>query len=152
MVGNVIGFKPVSDRLCSLRLKGKFFNISFINIHAPTEDADDSTKEAFYDELERIYDEAPKHDIKIVLGDFNAKIGKEPVFRPIGIRLVDFASICSTKFQHKNIHKVTWISPDGNTQNQIDHILIDKRHGSDILDVRNFRGANADSDHVLVKT
>uniref|UniRef100_A0A2C9LZR5 Endonuclease/exonuclease/phosphatase domain-containing protein n=1 Tax=Biomphalaria glabrata TaxID=6526 RepID=A0A2C9LZR5_BIOGL len=119
MVGNVIGFKPVSDRLSSLRLKGKFFNISFINVHALTEDEEDNTKEAFYDGLERIYDETPKHDIKIVLEDFNAKIGKEPAFRPTlgkeslheetnnnGIRLVDFASgkgisIC-TKFQHKN--------------------------------------------------
>uniref|UniRef100_A0A2C9KQI7 Endonuclease/exonuclease/phosphatase domain-containing protein n=1 Tax=Biomphalaria glabrata TaxID=6526 RepID=A0A2C9KQI7_BIOGL len=105
MAGNVIGFKPVSDRFCSLRLRRKFFNILFINVHTPTEDADDNTKEAFYDGLERIYDEAPKHDIKIVLEYFNAKIGKESAFIPIigqeslheetnnnGIRLVDFAS------------------------------------------------------------
>uniref|UniRef100_A0A2C9KJ60 Uncharacterized protein n=1 Tax=Biomphalaria glabrata TaxID=6526 RepID=A0A2C9KJ60_BIOGL len=104
MVGNIIGFKPASDRLCSIRLRGKFFNISFINVHAPTEDADENAKEAIYDGLETNYDEAPKHDIKIVL-DFNSKIGKEPAFRPtIGkeslheettincIRLVDFAS------------------------------------------------------------
>lgn len=42
-------------------------------------------------------------------------------------------SISSTKFQHKNIYNLTWISPKGKTQHQGDHILMDKRHGSDIL-------------------
>ncbi|GIY22249.1 putative endonuclease-reverse transcriptase [Caerostris darwini] len=51
---------------------------------------------------------------------------------------------------HKDIHKVTWRSPDDSTYNQIDHILIDSRHVSNILDVRTFRGANADSDNFLV--
>ncbi|XP_072392459.1 uncharacterized protein [Diabrotica undecimpunctata] len=48
------------------------------------------------------------------------------------------------------MHKVTWTSPDHQTQNQKDHVLIDLRHGSDILDCRNYRGANIDSDHYLI--
>jgi hypothetical protein len=48
-------------------------------------------------------------------------------------RLVNFAVsknmfIGSTKFSHKRIHKTSWKSPDGKTENQIDHLLIDKRH------------------------
>jgi len=51
---------------------------------------------------------------------------------------------------HRNIHKYTWISPDGRTHNQIDHVLIDRTWHSRILDVRSFRGADCDTYHYLV--
>jgi hypothetical protein len=44
----------------------------------------------------------------------------------------------------------TWTSPDGKTYNQIDHILIDRKRHSSVLDDRSFRGADCDSDHYLV--
>ena len=104
----------------------------------------------------------------MVLGDFNAKLGKEDVFSKIighhslhdttsdnGHRLLDFVEgrnlvVASTRFPHLNIHKETWTSPGQTYANQIDHIAIDARHAFDILDVRTFRGANIDSDHFLV--
>ena len=100
-------------------------------------------KDDFYEDLERVYKKTPKHDIKIVMGDFNAKVGDEPDLRPNigkyrlhketnnnGWRMIDFAitknmAISSTLFQHKRIHKETWRSPDENTANQIDHVMID---------------------------
>jgi hypothetical protein len=53
-------------------------------------------------------------------------------------------------FPHRNIHKYTWTFPDGETHNQIDHILIDRRRHSNALDVRSFRAADCDRDHYLL--
>jgi hypothetical protein len=106
--------------------------------------------------------------MKILLGDFNAKAEREDIFKPIngneslheasndnGVRVVNFATsrnliVKSTTFPFRDIHERTWTSPDGVTHNQIDHVLIDKRRHSNILDVRSFRGADFDTDHYLV--
>jgi len=60
--------------------------------------------------------------------------------------------IISTYYQHKRIHKVTWISPDGNTLNQIDHVIIYAYKKGVVENVRTMRRLNCDSDHFLVKT
>jgi hypothetical protein len=56
----------------------------------------------------------------------------------------------STIFPHRSIHKYTWTSPDGQTHNQIDYVLIDRRRHSSILEIRSFRGADSDVDDYLV--
>jgi hypothetical protein len=60
--------------------------------------------------------------------------------------------ISGTLFPHKKCHKVTWVCPDpqGRTQNQIDHICINKNWRKSLLDVRNKRGADVGSDHHLI--
>ncbi|XP_026827597.1 craniofacial development protein 2-like [Ooceraea biroi] len=158
----------VNERLGLLVVQGRWYKIAIINAYAPTEDKEDEIKDGFYDELEHIIDQLPSDYMKIVLGDFNAKIGKEEIFKPTigleslhdgsnenGNRVINFATgrnmiIKSTCFKHKNIHKQTWISSDGNTINQIDHVLVDRRRHTNILDVRSYRGADCDSDHFLV--
>ena len=72
-----------------------------------------------------------------------------------GDRLINMAAaqelvVSSTRFPHRKIHLGTWQSPNRRTVNQIDHVLIDRRHSSNALDVRSYRGANLDSDHYLV--
>jgi hypothetical protein len=57
----------------------------------------------------------------------------------------------STFFQHKNIHKGTWISPDTLTLYQIDHVLVNNNKKQMIQDVRTLCGPNCDSDHFLFK-
>ena len=53
-------------------------------------------------------------------------------------------------FPHRDIHKYTCTSPDGKIHSKIDHILIDSRWHSNILDVCSFRGTDCDADHYLV--
>jgi exonuclease III len=77
-----MGFSPETDRICSLRIRGRFFNTTIICVHAPTEEKNEIQKDDFYEDLERIYMKAPKQDIKVVMGDFNAKVGKEPSLSP----------------------------------------------------------------------
>jgi hypothetical protein len=159
----------VSDRMSYIILRGHWCHIIVPNVHAPTEDKTDDVKDSFYEELERVFDKFPKYHMKILLGDFNAKVGKEGIFKPTignesfheisddnGVRLVNFATsknlgVKSTMFPHRNIHKYTRTSPDGKTHNQIDHILVDRRRHSNVLDIRSFRAADCDSDHCLVK-
>jgi exonuclease III len=54
-----------------------------LNVHAPTEDKDDDIKDSFYEELEQLLDHFPRYHMKILLGDFNAKIRREDIFKPI---------------------------------------------------------------------
>ena len=70
-----------------------------------------------------------------------------------GVRMVNFATsknlvVKSTMFPQRDIHKYTWTSPDGKTHNHTDHILIDRRWHSSILDVRSFKGADCDTDTI----
>jgi hypothetical protein len=134
----------------------------------PYEDKGDDIKENFLEELGRIFDQFPRYDMKIVLGNFNAKVGKENIFKPTigneslgestkdnGVRVVNFATsknvvVKSTMFPRRRIHKCIWTSPERNTHNRIDRVLIGRRRHSSILDVRSFRGAACDTDSYLV--
>ena len=165
----VIDWKPINERMCYLRIRGLFYNFSLICVYAPTEVAEEIDKDQFYQQLDKLADGLPRYDAKIILGDFNAKVGYDPELRGTvgkhslhkesndnGRRLTGFALsrglvVSSTTFSHQQIHKATWVSPDQRTSNQIDHILVDARHASCILDSRSYRGANIDSDHYLVK-
>ena len=53
-------------------------------------------------------------------------------------------------FQHKRIHQVSWLSPDGVTQNQIDHFFNSDRFRLSLDDVRAIRGADVESDQYLL--
>ena len=157
----------VSDRLSYIVLRGRWRNIIVVNVHAPSEEKCDELEDSLYEELEQVYDHFSKYHMKMLLGDFNAKVGIENIFKPTigqkrlhqdcndnGGRLVNFATsqnlvVKSTMFPHWNIHKFKCTSPDVKTHNQIDHVLIDRRWHSSVLDVRSFRGADCDTDHYL---
>lgn len=168
MKGKVIKFQAISDRMCKLQVRDKHKNITMLNFHAPTEEKDDETKDEFYEQLEEIIDRIPITHVKIVIGDANAKIGNEDIFKSItggeskhdrsndnGLRIINMAiekqmKIMSTHFKRKDIYKGTWIIPRNNETNQIDHVLIGEKDMKLIKNVRSYRGADANSDHFLV--
>jgi len=166
---HLINFELHNERLCKLRIKGKYNNITVINAYAPTEDKTEEIKEQFYDHLQSVVDKVPKNDLIIILGDVNAKFGKEPAYQKITGKYIlhketnrngelqcVFAAannmiVTSTQFQHKQIHKGTWRSPDHNIINQVDHVLVNQNKKEVIEDIRSLRGPNVDSDHYLLK-
>jgi hypothetical protein len=135
----------VSDMMSHIILRGRWCNIIVLNVHAPTEDKIDDINDRFYEELEQVSDKFSRYHMKILLGDFNAKLGMKDIFKlsigndslheisnDNGVGVVNFATsknltVKSMTFPHRNIHKVTWTPPDGRTHNQIDQILIDRR-------------------------
>jgi hypothetical protein len=55
-------------------LRGRWFHIVDLNVHAATEDKIDDVKDSFCEELECVFDKFPKYRTKILLGDFSAKV------------------------------------------------------------------------------
>jgi exonuclease III len=143
----------LSDRMSYIILRGCWCNIIVLNVHAPCDDKSDDVKDSFYEELARVFDQFPRYNMKILLGDCNAKVGREDIFKLTtrnkishkvsndnGVRVVNFATsknlvVKSTMWPHRSIHKYTWTSADGQTHNHINHVLIDRRQHSSILDV-----------------
>lgn len=122
---NVKRFEAINDRICYLEIQCRWFKIILITCYGPTEDKDEDKKSEFNEDIKRMYSTLPNNHIKIMLGDFNAKIGKEPTLKRTigkeslhetsndnGERLINLASasnmiISSTCFPRKNIHKET---------------------------------------------
>jgi hypothetical protein len=129
--------------------------IIVLNAHGAAEEKIDDTKDNFYEELEQLFFfyHFPKYYMEMMLGDFNAKLGREGIFKPTtgneilhwdsndnSVRIVNFATsknlvVKSTIFLHRNIHKYAWASLYGKTHSQTDHILIDRTWHSSVLDV-----------------
>ena len=166
----LISWEPVSERIITARFQSRHAKTTVVQVYAPTEDAEDTEKDSFYDQLQNVFNELPSYDIKLLIGDFNAQLdddrqGLEQVIGPFGsarkttengkqLQLfcaLNGLSIGNTYFQHKAIHKATWRSPDKITKNEIDFICISQRWRSSLRDVRVCRGADIGSDHDLLR-
>jgi len=72
----------VSDKVSYIVLRGRWCNIIVLNVHAPSEDKCDDSKDSFYEKLEQAFEHFPRYHMKILLGGFNAKVVKENIFKP----------------------------------------------------------------------
>jgi exonuclease III len=70
----------VSGRMSYITLKDRSCDIIVLNLHAPTEDKGNAIKDTFYEELEGVFDQFSRYHMKILLGDFNAKVEREDIF------------------------------------------------------------------------
>jgi exonuclease III len=79
IISAVKGDEFVNDRMSHIVLRGCWFHITVLNVHATTEDKIDDVKDSFYEELECIFNKFPKYHMKILLGDLNAKVSREDI-------------------------------------------------------------------------
>ena len=66
-----------TDRMISVRFQGKPFNITGIQVYAPTSNAEEAEVEQFSEDLQDLLELTPKKDVLFFLGDWNAKVGSQ---------------------------------------------------------------------------
>jgi len=72
-----MSWESVNNRIITVRLKTRFTNVTLVQAYAPTEAAPDGDKDDFCNQLQAVMDAVPSHDIKILMGDFNAQVGDD---------------------------------------------------------------------------
>ena len=124
--------------MISVCFQGKPFNVTVIQVYAPTSNAEEAEIEWFYDDLQDVLQLTPPKDVLFIIWDWNAKVGSQElpgVTRKFGLgiqneagqRLREFCQenalvIANILFQKHKRRLYTWTSPDGQYQNQIGYI------------------------------
>ena len=73
----VLGCNLKNNRMISVHFQGKPFNITVIQVYAPTSNAEEAEVERFYEDLQDLLELSPKKDVLFILGDWNAKAGSQ---------------------------------------------------------------------------
>ena len=73
----VRGCNLKNNRMISVRFQGKPFNITVIQVYAPTSKAEEAEVEQFYEDLQDLLELTPKKDVLFIIGDWNAKVGSQ---------------------------------------------------------------------------
>ena len=115
--------------MISVCFQNKPFNITVIQVYAPTSNAEEAEVERFYEDLQDLLELTPKKDVLSIIEDWNAKVGSQEIRGVIGKfgfgvqneagqRLTEFCQenalvIANTLFQQHKRRLYTWTSPDG---------------------------------------
>ena len=124
--------------MISVHFQGKLFNITVIQVYAPTSNAGEAEVEWFYEDLQEILELTPPKDVLFIIGDWNGKLGSQEtpgvtgkfglgIWNEAGQRL-EFCQentlvIANILVQQHKRRYYTRTSPNGQYQNQIDYIL-----------------------------
>ena len=73
----VLGYNLQNGRMVSVRPQGKPFNITVIQVYAPTSNAEEAEVERFYEDLQDLLELTPKKDVLFIIGEWNAKVGSQ---------------------------------------------------------------------------
>ena len=160
----VLGCNLKNDRLISVQ--GKPFNITIIQVYAPTSNTEEADVEWFYEDLQDFPKLIPPKDVLFIIGYWNEQVGSQEtpgvtgkfglgVQNEAGQRLTEFCRentlvIANTLFQQHKRRLYTWTSTDGQHRNQIDYILCSQRWRNSIQSANTRQGANCDLDHELL--
>ena len=152
--------------MISICFQGKPFNITVIQVYAPTSNAEEAEVEQFYEDLQDLLELTCKKYVLFIIGAWNAKVGSQEtpgvtgkfglgVQNEAGQRLIEFCQentlvIAKTLFQQHKRRLYTWTSPDGQHQNQIDYILCSQRWRNCIQSAKTRLGTDCGSDHELL--
>ena len=130
----VLGCNLKNDRMISVCFQGKPFNITVIQVYAPTSNAEEAEVKRFYEDLQDLLELTPKKDVLFIIGDWNAKVGSQEtpgvtgkfglgVQNEAGQRLIEFCQenalvIANTilqqhkKILHMDITRWSILKPD----------------------------------------
>ena len=125
----VLGCSLKNDRMTSVHFQGKPFNITVIQVYAPTSNAEEAEVEWLYEDLQDLLELTSKKDVLFIIGGRSAKVGSQEtsgvtgkfdlgVQNEVGQRLIEFCQenalvIKNTLFQQHKRRPYTWTSPEG---------------------------------------
>ena len=129
--------------MISVHFQGKTFNITVIQVYASISNAEEAEVEQFYEDLQDLIEPTSPPKCPFIIGEWNAKVGSQEtpgvtgkfglgVWNEAGQRPTEFCQenalvMANTLFQQQKRRLYTWTSPDGQHQNQIDHILCSQK-------------------------
>ena len=144
----VLGCNLKNDRIISVHLQGKPFNITVIQVYAPTSNTEETEAERFYEDLQDLVELTLKKDVLFIIGDWDAKVGSQEtpgvtgkfrlgIWNGAGQRLIAFCQenalvIAKSLFQQHKRGLYIWTSPDSQHRNQIVYILCSQRCRSSV--------------------
>ena len=118
--------------MISVHFQGKPFNITVIQVYAPTSNAEEAETEQFSEDIQDLLELTPQKDVLFIIGDWNARVGSQEtpgvtgkfglgIQNETGRKLIEFCQentlvIANTLFQQHKRRLYTWTSPDGQDQ------------------------------------